>query len=73
MQRKQMIRPSSVLCLEHKNDGCGICTIHINENYVFVQYYDVVPEEAVPVDGVDEKLICIRFKWDQHEESEHER
>lgn len=47
--------------------------MHMYEQYVFVQYYNFIPEEAVPSDGVDKKLNCIRLKLDQQVKSEHER
>lgn len=43
---------------------------HAWKQYVLAQYYYVVPEAAIPVDGVDEKLKCISLRWDRHWEAD---
>lgn len=72
VQYKPMIRPSSALCMVHNNEDCGICTTHIDEKYMFVQYYNTVPEKDVSVDGVDGKFKCIRLKWERSGEAYHD-
>ena len=68
-----MLRPNSEKCVRHNKDKCDICEKVVDETYVFVQYYDVVSKEAVPPDGVDETLDCIRLKWDRHGGSEGDK
>lgn len=50
MKYKTMVRPSNSLFMLHNNEDFGICATHIDEQYVFVQHYDFVPEEAIPAD-----------------------
>lgn len=33
---------------------------------MFVQYYDLLVKDAVEKDDVDNKLNCIRLKWERH-------
>ena len=66
IHHKPMVRPNSIVCMRHNKPDCGICTKEVDEQFVFVQYYDVIDGTGVPQDGVDEKLNCIRLKWDRH-------
>lgn len=66
IHHKPMFRPNSDLCMWHNKPDCGICLEEFEEQFVFVQYYDVIDRTGVPQDGVDEKLNCIRLKWDRH-------
>ena len=63
---KPMIRPNSNLCMYQNTADCEICMKEIDEQFAFVQYYDVMNGTGVPEEGVDEKLNCIRLKWDRH-------
>lgn len=73
MHLKPIMKPSEALFMVHNNKKCGFCTMHIDEQYVFVQYCDFIPEEAVLVDGVDDELKCIWLKWYGRGEAENER
>lgn len=68
-----MIMPSSALFLAYNNEYCGICDTLSEEQYVFVQYYDVVPEEAVTADRFDEKMKFIWLNSKQYGEAYAER
>lgn len=34
--------------------------------YAFVKYYEILEEEEAPADNMEEKLNCIRLKWERH-------
>lgn len=55
--------------MHHNKEHCDSCSITNDEQIVFVQYYDMISEKAVPKDTVDEKLNCTRLKWDCHGDS----
>lgn len=59
----------------HNVHECEECRVERQEEVVFVQYYDMVPNMEVPADSVNEKINCIRLKWKQHwrEKEVHER
>lgn len=61
MKRKFMIRPKSVICLLHKKANCNSFTITDLEQFVYVQYYDVLGDNDVPTDSVDNMLDCVRL------------
>lgn len=73
MQYRQMVKPSSALCMVQINEYCAVCATNIDRQYLSVKYYDFLPDDAVPADGVDEKMKCVWFKWDRDGEAEHER
>lgn len=45
---------------------CDICDRAIDGEYVFLQYYDIVSNQELPIDAVDKNLGCIRLIWDRH-------
>lgn len=65
-EAEPMMWPSHSLWTTHDEEYCSIWTIHIDEQYVFVRYYDVIEDEEVPGDGLDEKRKCILLKWELH-------
>lgn len=53
LKYKSMLRPNSSLCLSHNEERCDVCQEMKDYQYVFVQYYDVLGDGAVPKDGID--------------------
>ena len=60
------MRHASGHCLAHMRMPCDICDRKVDGEYVFLQYYDIVSDEELPIDAVDKKLGCIRLIWDRH-------
>lgn len=65
MTHKPTMRPNNDACILHNKANCEDCVLSIDENFVFVQYYEIIGQEAVRKGGVDEKLNCIKFKSDR--------
>lgn len=38
----------------------------IRKEYVFIQFFDVVPTSCLRIDNVEFALDCIRLKWERH-------
>lgn len=62
--------PNTKLCISHKQEYCAKCVLNIEDQYVFVKYYDIVGEQDVTKDGVDEKLKFVRLNWKGHGDEE---
>ncbi len=50
-------------CTLHNATNCERCRPKFLGSYAFVQYYDVIPESELPLDGIERRLNCIRLKW----------
>lgn len=68
VKHKHMLRPNRDAFMAHNKDKSAVCNVKVDEQFVFVQYYDILGEEDVPKHNVDETLECIRLKWEQHGE-----
>lgn len=68
MQCLPLMKPISTLCVVYSKKEYSFCTMNIDEQHVFVKYYDSIREEAVLV---DKKVKCIRLKWDPYGDFEH--
>ena len=54
---------STEKCGAHNVENCSSCFGNVKGTYAFVQDYDVVNEDEVPIDEIDKQLNCIRLKW----------
>lgn len=50
-------------CDTHGVKSCGPCTSRSGEEYAIIQYYEVIGEDDLSIDGVDLTLNCIRLRW----------
>lgn len=48
-------------CTAHRIPHCDRCSQH--QELCFVQYFEVVSEDALAIDGIDASLRCIRVRW----------
>ena len=54
-------------CENHNRRHCPECKEGSEQELCFVQFYDVLSEEKLPIDGIDKNLGCLRLHWQRHE------
>ena len=54
-------------CEIHKRRHCPECKQRFQQELCFVQFYDVLSEEKLPIDCIDKNLGCLRLHWQRHE------
>ena len=54
-------------CRDHRRIQCPVCNPQLEQELIFLQYYDVLSNEALKVDGIDKSLNCIRLRWQRTE------
>lgn len=66
VERSLMKRPGSEMSMAHEKHNCEICERKIEGEYAFLQHYDVLSHERIPLDSLNKKLRCIRLIWYRH-------
>lgn len=57
-------RPNSDRCMAHEEDSCEPCQFSMEDQYVFVQYYEILEEDGLAKYDINQKLNYIRLKWE---------
>lgn len=57
-------------CHEHKLFNCRLCPLDRMQNeFCFVQYYEVVVRESLDVDEIDKQMNYLRITWEWEEQT----
>lgn len=71
------MRSNSYIIMEHNKVQCELSYLKTDDQFVFVQYCDVLGDEHVPMDSVKDrlydKLNCIRLNWERYGHHEKAR
>ena len=57
----------SSLCNDHSGMEFPVRKPKLEQELVFVEYYDVLSNKDIKLDGIDKTLNCIRVRWQRSE------
>lgn len=66
MKHKTMMKRNSELCMAHHKVTFETWKFNMDDQYVFVQYYDIFGEGAVPKHFLGSIANRIILKWERH-------